>query len=189
MDHLGKYLIDNGITAVSSFSWSGEVVRGLRTADASAYAGELLKVYTAARAAGGLLSVIAKSLGGWIAERALASMAGELQVDLFLRIAVPDFRTILPLPNLSRAVNVTSRNDRLYRAGRWIAPLFLQRGTEGTEVHEIVLDDASHFVLTERIPLDGDRTTYDLYRRLLFTEPGEKVERQAIREPARPEDR
>jgi hypothetical protein len=189
MTHLREYLLDNGIADVSSFSWSGGVARGLRTVDSAAYADELLKVYEAARSAGGTLSIIAKSLGGWIAEQALVSIAGEIDVDLFLRIAVPDFRTVLPLPNVSRVVNVTSRNDRLYRAGRWIAPLFLQHGADGTNADEIVLDDASHFALTECIPLDGDRTTYDLYRQLLVTKAAETAGMRASRGPGQPEDR
>lgn len=170
MDVLGKYLLDRGVAGVSCFEWSGGLLRGFRAVDAPAYAKELLELHSAARAAGGSLSIVAKSLGGVIAERALLLLRHQIQVDLFLRIAVPDTRVVLDLPNVSRVVNVISSEDRLYRLGLWAAPLFPahRQTSQPTATETITILRLSHFDLTECTPLRDGQTTYELYSRLLI---------------------
>jgi hypothetical protein len=173
MLRFSEYLQRNSISHVSCYSWSGGLMRGLRALDAGAYAGELVKMYRAARDTGGSLSIVAKSLGAAIAERALVMKGHDVKIDLFLRIGVPDVRTALRLPGVSRIVNVISTGDHLYRAGLWVMPFFLRGGTDtkAKPLVEIRLSSLSHSELTECTSIDGDDgvgvTTYDLYRRLL----------------------
>lgn len=186
MNWMGEYLLNHGVVGVSSFSWSGGFLRGLLASDASAYAVELLHSYRSALDASASFSIVAKSLGGLIAERALLLLSREVKVDLFLRIGVPDNRAVLPLTNVSRIVNVTSSGDRLYRAGLWITPVFLptSKSAPQTGIAEIQFRRVTHSGLTECTALTdeglGDVNTYDLYLRLIdsdaeVTQDGEKV--------------
>jgi hypothetical protein len=174
MYELRDELLSNGFAGVSCFEWGGGLLRGFLALDAHAYADELRRAHDLAKSTNGSLSIIAKSLGGVIAERALVRLRNEVEVDVFLRIAVPDARTVLRLPNVNRIVNVISPNDRLYHAGRLIAPLFLRASSEGSTTTEtILLSGLSHYSMTERTRCE-ESTTYEMYRRILA---GHKIER------------
>ncbi len=154
-------LLADGFVGVSCFEWGGGVLRGFLAVDAPRYANELRRT-----ANGRQVSIVAKSLGGIIAERAIALLQNDVRIDVFLRIAVPDARTAMWLPNVNRIVNVISPSDRLYRAGRLVAPLFLHETPTGRVADTIVLPGLSHYALTERTRCERT-TTYELYRRIL----------------------
>ena len=158
---LSRDLLADGFGRASCFEWSGGVLRGFLAVDAPRYANELRRV-----ANGHSVSIVAKSVGGIIAERAITLLRNDVEIDVFLRIAVPDARTALRLPNVNRIVNVISTSDRLYRAGRLIAPLFLRETPRAGVPETIVLPGLSHYALTERT-LCERTTTYELYRRIL----------------------
>jgi hypothetical protein len=167
---LSEYLLEHGIAHVSSFSWSGGLLRGFSAADAVPYADQLKREHQSAQAAGASLSIVAKSLGGVIAERALLRLQETVEVDLLLRIAVPDVRPELQVPNVSRIVDVISTGDRLYGAGKVLTPLLFRdrSSASGTKPKKILLSGLSHFALTECMPLhESHSTTYELYLRLI----------------------
>ena len=145
MRRFSNYLAGNGLPNVSSFTWSGGLIRGLRASDAAAYAIDLSQCYMAARHAGGSLSIVAKSQGCVIAERALVLLNGAIEVDLFLRIGVP-YSGALRLPHVARIVNVTSSEDRLFLIGTWLMPFVWRRpaASIGTKPDEIRLVGLSH---------------------------------------------
>lgn len=172
MGEFAEYLQQNGVTRVSTFEWSGAFIRGLQLRDAPRYAEELLREYRLAQAAGGTLSIVAKSLGALIAERAIVMLAREIRIRLFLRVGVPDLRTTIPISGVSRIVNVTSDCDRLYRYGLLIVPRYLDDTAVASRepITEIRLPRLSHAGLTRCTHLSGasqEETTYSLYRRLL----------------------
>jgi len=173
MERFGRFLLDKGALSVSSFDWSGGLVRGFRTTDAPRYAAALAQEYRRARNANAPLSIVTKSLGGLIAEKALLLLGDEVQVDTLLRIGVPDARKSPRLPNVSRVVNVTSKSDRLRPLGTWFVPFFVSNHAVYAMPHveNVALRAPNHFELTELMPLRedaiADATTYDLYWRLL----------------------
>lgn len=173
MDELRAFLLERDVAAVTCFRWSGAILRGMRAIDASRYADALLRDYRRAQDAGGSLSIISKSAGGIIAEKALALLNDEIQIDLFLRIGVPDVRKEVSLRNVHRIANITSLRDRLFALGRLVVPYFVRPGesAEAIATTNIQLRTLSHYALSELTPLKNegvpDETTYDLYWRLL----------------------
>lgn len=172
MAHLSTHLLSHGAASTSCFNWSGGILSGLRGIDATRYAASLLEDNRQAFREGASLSIVAKSLGGLIAEKALALLRDDVQIYAFLRVGVPDARTTLRMPNVSRVVNVTSRNDQLYRFAKYVVPYVAFAGLGGNTTTECVeLQNLTHHELTENTILHNeylpDATTYDLYWRLL----------------------
>lgn len=156
------------------FKWSGGLVHGVTLRDASRYAEELRLRYRSAAASGAVLSIVAKSLGGAIAERALR-LASEVKVDLFLRIGVPDARRDVFLPNVHRLVDVNSADDSLHRFGQVFSRLMFppspQIGYSNRCV--VTLAGLSHAQLTNDHPIFATSiaaSTYELYEKLLMSE-------------------
>lgn len=173
MSRFRDYLLNRGAAAVSCFDWSGGILRGLSGIDATPYAASLLENYRHALREDARLSIVAKSLGGLIAEKALALLQDDIRVHVFLRVGVPDVRTMLGLPNVARVVNVTSRSDQLFRLGKGIVPYLanVSPAGSGTNTENVQLQGLTHYELTEQTTLQKepvrDATTYDLYWRLL----------------------
>jgi len=173
MEHFRAYLLTHGAASVSCFNWSGGILQGLRGIDAARYAATLLEDYQRASHEGASLSIVSKSLGGLIAEKALELLRDDVHVSVFLRVGVPDARTALRLPNVSRVVNVTSLNDQIFRLGQRVVPYFVNtRPSDGeTATESVQLRSLTHYALTEYALLHNDTvpdtTTYDLYWRLL----------------------
>ena len=177
MDDFRDYLIGKGVASVSCFCWNGAIVRGFAGIDASRYADDLLRNYRCARDAGGSLSIVSKSAGGLIAEKALHLLNGDVRIDLFLRIGVPDVRAKVPIDNVDRVANVTSLRDKLFRFGKLAAPYFVNKRIVGADIPtvNIELRTLTHRALSECTCLSeegiADPTTYDLYWRLLNDNP------------------
>jgi hypothetical protein len=173
MSRFRDYLLSRGVASVSCFNWSGGILRGLRGIDATAYAANLLEDYRRALREGTRLSIVSKSLGGLIAEKALALLQDAVQVHILLRVGVPDVRPALGLTNVAHVMNVTSRDDLLFRLGKHVVPYFVDGSAAGGEANteNVQLQGLSHYGLTEHALLRDeaipDATTYDLYWRLL----------------------
>lgn len=173
MGHLRDYLLNHGAAYVSCFNWSGGILQGFRGTDAAGYATNLMEDYRRAVSEGARLSIVSKSLGGLIAEKALALLRDDIHVHVFLRVGVPDVRTTLRLPDVVRVVNVTSRKDYISELGKRVVPYLADADPVGgeTSTENVQLRSVTHYSLTEYTLLHNetvqDATTYDLYWRLL----------------------
>jgi hypothetical protein len=170
MHSLGSFLENQGVTSVTHLDWNGGLVTGFLATDAPRYATALHDDHRRALEQNGGLSIVAKSLGGLIAEKAIRLLQGDVHIDTFLRIAVPDRRPRLHLPGVTRVVNVISDRDLLFWLGQWFRPFFMDDHDtqhDGAKPEIIRLRGLSHFDLTELRSLSDGMTTYELYRRVL----------------------
>lgn len=128
-NRLSRFLRLDGFDPVIPFFWTGSVLDILSTKIARSYANHLCRLLTQYDTGNSqCISIIAKSAGAIIAERALKflpecinSTIGVNSISSFIRIAVPDVRKTLHTPYIRNVINIVSNNDILYKAS--ILPL------------------------------------------------------------------
>lgn len=166
------------------FYWSGKVYHAFNAELAERYCQHLLDFYKKHNGRCKIY-IYAKSLGAIVVECALRRLFlihPNIEIEIFLRVATPDMRSKLSMPNVKKVFGIYSTTDKLYLLT--VIPLSiacmirLRKSNGSISVSNKKISGVSHsaFNLLESNFLDADnkrQNLFQIYLGILTLDTGE----------------
>ncbi len=180
-DRLALFFISQGFRPVIPFYWSGSILDIFSDKIARAYSSHLKKLIKYNNNQSSLsVSIVAKSGGAIIAEKALCMISARKKIDFgtfstFLRIAAPDARTNINASLFNNTVNIISSQDWLYKLMKFPTTAIIKASIPNTKhivrCKTYKIEGLKHGDFNENIKINLPKifqgNVYDFYAKIL----------------------